>query len=196
MKKTRRCGGGGMAPRVKRSGTNTSAPRKSKVVVEFPCTVRSFSEAIGLPVTQVLREMMAMGSMGNVNTQIDPEMAQLLAVALGVDAEFKMEVDLAEQTISQLTEARRSGPARAAPAGNHVLGTRQPRQDVAVGPHHRHRRGQWRKRRYHAAYPCLSNRKGWAEDFVRRYARSRGIHRNACPRRQRHRYRGAGRGGR
>ncbi len=47
----------------RRSGANTAAPRKSKVTLELPCTVRSFSEAIGISASQVLRQMlMSMGT--------------------------------------------------------------------------------------------------------------------------------------
>ncbi len=87
---------------IKRTGTNTAAPRKSKVTLELPCTVRSFSEAIGVPAQQVLRQMLTLGTMGNINAEIEPEMAELLAVSLGVEVDFKKEVDFAEQTLSDL----------------------------------------------------------------------------------------------
>ena len=34
---------------IRRTGANTAAPRRENVSVELPCTVRSFSEAIGVP---------------------------------------------------------------------------------------------------------------------------------------------------
>jgi translation initiation factor IF-2 len=91
------------APRViRRTGTNTAAPRKSLVTLELPCTVRSFSEAIGVSAPQVLRQMMNLGAVANINSEIEPEMAELLAVELGVQVEFKKEVDLVEQTLADL----------------------------------------------------------------------------------------------
>ncbi|HEX3726077.1 MAG TPA: translation initiation factor IF-2, partial [Pirellulales bacterium] len=87
------------------SGANTAAPRKSKVMLELPCTVRSFSEAIGVPAQQVLGQMLSLGTMANINAEIDPELAELLAVELGVEVDFRKEVDLAEQAISQLQQA-------------------------------------------------------------------------------------------
>ncbi len=91
------------APRViKRTGTNTAAPRKSKVMLELPCTVRTFSEAIGIPAQQVLRQLLTLGTMANINAEIDPDTAELLAVGLGVEVDFKLAVDLGEQTIAQL----------------------------------------------------------------------------------------------
>ena len=53
-----------------------------------------------------------------------------------------------------------------------------------------------RERRHHAAHPRLPGREGRPQDFVRRYAGPRGLHRDAGPRRQRDRHRRAGRGGR
>jgi translation initiation factor IF-2 len=89
---------------IKRTGTNTAAPRKSKVTLELPCTVRSFSEAIGVPAQHVLRQLLELGTMGNINSEIDTEMAELLAVELGVELDFKREVDLSEQVLAQLRD--------------------------------------------------------------------------------------------
>jgi translation initiation factor IF-2 len=89
---------------IKRTGTNTAAPRKTKVTLALPCTVRSFSEAIGVPAQQVLRQMLALGTMANINAEIEPDMAELLAVELGVEADFKREVDVAEQMLTELVE--------------------------------------------------------------------------------------------
>ncbi len=95
----------GPARRIRRTGTNTAAPRKSRVTLELPCSVRSFSEAIGVPVHQVLGQMLALGTMANINAEVDPELAELLAVELGVEVDFKKEVDVAEQTLSELLQA-------------------------------------------------------------------------------------------
>jgi translation initiation factor IF-2 len=91
---------------ARRTGANTAAPRKSKVTLSLPCTVRSFSEAIGLSASQVLRQLLTLGTMSNpnINSEIDPETAELLAVGLGVEVDFKQEVDLAEQTLTQLRD--------------------------------------------------------------------------------------------
>jgi translation initiation factor IF-2 len=89
---------------IKRTGTNTAAPRKSKIILELPCTVRTFSEAIGVPAQQVLGQMLALGTMANINAEVDPELAELLAVELGVEVDFKKEVDVAEQTLADLLQ--------------------------------------------------------------------------------------------
>jgi len=87
---------------IRRTGTNTAAPRKGKVTLELPCSIRTFSEAIGIPAQQVLRQLLALGTMANINAELDVETAELLAVELGIEAEFKRPVDLAEQTFEQL----------------------------------------------------------------------------------------------
>ena len=86
--------------RLKRSGTNTAAPRKSKAVLEFPCSVRSFSEAIGVPAKQVLGKLLSLGTMKTINAEIDPEMAELLAVELGVELEIRRAVDVEQEFLA------------------------------------------------------------------------------------------------
>jgi translation initiation factor IF-2 len=89
---------------IKRTGTNTAAPRKGKATLEFPCTVRSFSEAIGVPAQQVLRQLLGLGTMGNINSEIEPEMAELLAVELGVEIDFKHAVDEGEEALAKIRD--------------------------------------------------------------------------------------------
>ena len=59
----------------RRSGpsTNTAAPRKDKVLLDLPCTVRSFSEAAGVPAVKVLLTLQQMGdeTSSNINSPID-----------------------------------------------------------------------------------------------------------------------------
>lgn len=90
--------------RPKRTGTNTAAPRKGKVVVELPATVRSFSEGIGVPARQVLGKLLAFGKMSNINAEIDRETAELLAIELEADVEFKTAVNLEDQLLTQFED--------------------------------------------------------------------------------------------
>ncbi len=64
---------------IKRTGTNTAAPRKGRITLELPCTVRSFSEAVGVSASQVLRQLLGLGTLANanINSEIDAEMAEL-----------------------------------------------------------------------------------------------------------------------
>ncbi len=86
-----------------RRGVSTAAPRKGKVTLELPCTIRSFSEAAGVPTVQVLKTLMSMGMpVANVNMQIDPEMAEALALELGVELEFKQQESLEDTLLQEM----------------------------------------------------------------------------------------------
>ncbi len=85
-----------------RKGTNTAAPRKDKAVLEFPCTIRSFSEAAGVPASQVLRSLMGMGRMLTINANLDLETAELLATDLEVELELRQPQSLEEGILGEL----------------------------------------------------------------------------------------------
>ncbi len=89
---------------LNRRGTNTAAPRKDKVVVELPCSIRSFSEAAGTPVAQVLRILMGMQMMVNINSQIDFSTAELLATELDLDIELKAQESLEDELITEIED--------------------------------------------------------------------------------------------
>jgi len=92
--------------RLRRTGNvSTAAPRKSNVVVELPCTVRSFSEALGLQVQMVLGKLLELGIMSNITASLDRDSADLLAEELGVEVEFREQVDLEDKLISVVEEA-------------------------------------------------------------------------------------------
>jgi len=86
--------------RIRRVGTNTAAPRKSNVVVQLPCTVRSFSEALGIPARDVIRQLMSYGTLANINAEVDEETAELLAEEFDVQVELRPAVDREEQLLA------------------------------------------------------------------------------------------------
>lgn len=90
---------------VKRKGTNTAAPRKDRVQLELPCTVRSFSEAAGIPVAQVLRVLLSMQMMVNINAQLDLETAEMIATELELDLELREAGSLEDELISEIEES-------------------------------------------------------------------------------------------
>jgi translation initiation factor IF-2 len=90
---------------IKRKGTNTAAPRKERVQLELPCTVRSFSEAAGVPVAQVLRVLLNMQMMVNINAQLDLETAELIATELELDLELREAGSLEDELISEIEES-------------------------------------------------------------------------------------------
>ena len=100
----------------KRKGVNTAAPRKDAVVLELPCTIRSFSEAAGVPVGKVLATMMGMGMQTgvNINAQLDLETAELVAAELDLTIQLKAAESLEDSVISELEE-REDDPDSLAP---------------------------------------------------------------------------------
>lgn len=76
--------------------------RKEKVILELPCSVRSFSEAAGVPAARVLRSLMMMGTMANINSTLAQEQAEMVATDIGVDIEFKQAESLETSLINKL----------------------------------------------------------------------------------------------
>jgi len=91
--------------RIKRTGTNTAAPRKESLVLEMPCTVRYFSETIGVPARTILGKLLEMGTVTNIAANVDLELAEMLAAELGVEVKFEQHVDLEQQLIPELEAA-------------------------------------------------------------------------------------------
>ncbi len=89
---------------IRRTGANTAAPRRENVSLELPCTVRSFSEAIGVPARTILAKMLELGAISNIAATLDPDMAELLAGELGVSVNFTRPLDLEQKVLQPLEE--------------------------------------------------------------------------------------------
>lgn len=97
-------GGSRQYRRLRRTGnTNTAAPRKNKVVLDLPCTVKSFAENLGLPANAVLGKLFELGKMLTITASLDLETAELLAVAFDVEVDFRKEMS-AEEKLQQQFE--------------------------------------------------------------------------------------------
>ncbi|MCC9601504.1 translation initiation factor IF-2 [Stieleria sp. JC731] len=83
-------------------GTNTAAPRKEPVQIELPCTVRSFSEAASVPVAKVLKSMMTMGIMANINAELEFETAEVIAAELDLELQLKESETLEDELIAEI----------------------------------------------------------------------------------------------
>ena len=104
---------------------------------------------------------LAWSTMPNMSADLDRDTAELLAAEFGVKLDFKTPEDLEKKLLGRLRAVDDDpSPAGAAAAGRHLPRPRRPRQDVAVGPDHRHRRGLRREGRDHAAHPGLPRREG------------------------------------
>ena len=93
-------------PRMRRSGISTAAPRKNLVTLELPCTVRAFSEAVGVPARQVLMTLLSLseGSMPSITSNLDHATAELVADELGVQIELREQVTLEDRVLTAIDE--------------------------------------------------------------------------------------------
>jgi translation initiation factor IF-2 len=81
-----------------------TAARKEKVILEMPCTIRSFSEAAGVTAARVLRSLMTMGTMTTINSSLNQEQAELVAADLGVELEFRQAETLETSLIGKIND--------------------------------------------------------------------------------------------
>jgi len=84
------------------TGASTAAPRKERVAVQLPCTVRELSAAAGIPGADILRILMAEGVMGTLNTQLDPDMTELVAAELGITVDFKAAKSVEDEFLDEI----------------------------------------------------------------------------------------------
>jgi translation initiation factor IF-2 len=84
-----------------KSHGSTAAPRKGKVELELPATVRSFSEATGIGAGQVIKALMGVGIMANINALIPDEYVETIASECGVEVEFKAAETLEEKLLAR-----------------------------------------------------------------------------------------------
>ncbi|OYP35700.1 translation initiation factor IF-2 [Rhodopirellula sp. MGV] len=94
--------GRGQRRTLQHRGTNTAAPRKEPVQIELPCTVRSFSEAASVPVAKVLKSMMTMGIMANINAELEFETAEIIAAELDLELQLKESETLEDELITEI----------------------------------------------------------------------------------------------
>jgi translation initiation factor IF-2 len=89
--------------RPRRGATvSTAAPRKTNATIQVPCTVRAFSEAIGLSASDVLKKLLAFGmaSMPNMASMLDRDTVELLAAEIGVQLDVKTAEDLEKELLA------------------------------------------------------------------------------------------------
>jgi translation initiation factor IF-2 len=93
--------------RIKKKQKAGPQPRKGKVPIEVPITVRSLSEAIGVRSGELLMKLMNHGaSMNiNINSTIEPEMAEVLALEHGCELDVKRKADAEEHLLAEASKA-------------------------------------------------------------------------------------------
>lgn len=84
------------------STVSTAAPRKTNATIQVPCNVRAFSEAIGLPASEVLKKLLAFGmsTMPSMASMLDRDTVELLAAELGVQLDIKTAEDLEKELLA------------------------------------------------------------------------------------------------
>src|SRR5262245_44286103 len=75
-----------------------TSPRKGKTPIDLPITVRSLSEAIGVRSVQILFKLRDHNAPANltINSTLEPDISQLVALDFGVELEVKKPLDAEE----------------------------------------------------------------------------------------------------
>src|SRR5262249_12218678 len=77
-------------------------PRIGKVPLEVPITVRSLSEAIAVRSVEILFKRKDHGStVMTINSSVDPEMAEIIAMEYGAELEIKHPLDTEENVLEK-----------------------------------------------------------------------------------------------
>jgi translation initiation factor IF-2 len=96
-------------PKRHKSRGPTVAPRKTSAEIEYPITLRSLSEAIGIKANQLMRRMMDLtGQLVTINTSLEEDAAIELAMEFGVELSIAHE-ETAEDEFDRLLEDARVG---------------------------------------------------------------------------------------
>ena len=86
------------------------APKiENAVITTEDVTVKTLSEKTGRPVTEIIKQLMILGIMANINSSIDFTTAELVASELGVKLEQKIEKSYEEQLLDDVKEQEHDG---------------------------------------------------------------------------------------
>jgi translation initiation factor IF-2 len=92
--------------RIQRKGTNTAAPRKGKILVETPITIRALAEATGISPGKIQGKLLtSLQITSPITASLDAETVQLLAAELGVDVEVREQVSLEQRVLESAEQA-------------------------------------------------------------------------------------------
>ena len=82
-----------------------TAPRKGRVSLMTPVTVRTLSEAMGIPAKDIVRKLMERKQLVTINAELPLELAEELALEFGQELDIKKPLDPEEQLVAQLEAA-------------------------------------------------------------------------------------------
>ncbi len=95
----------GPKPKREKKGA-TPVDKKGRVTVELPITVRSLSEALGVKSGTLLFKLLSMGlpASVNINSSLEPEVAEEIAMEQGTELEIKRPPDAEDQLLAKAAE--------------------------------------------------------------------------------------------
>jgi translation initiation factor IF-2 len=76
-------------------GAHVTAARPTHVQITPPITIRELSEAMGIKSSDILKKLMAQGTMATVNQVIEPDVAQVIGLEFGLELTIKARESLA-----------------------------------------------------------------------------------------------------
>ncbi|MCS7306582.1 MAG: translation initiation factor IF-2 [Thermoguttaceae bacterium] len=92
------------AKRLIHTGRDTSQPRKQKIVLQAPCTVREFSEAVGIPARMIQKKLLEMGQLATLNTLLEQDSCELLVLEFGLNVDIRPPERLEEKVLRELEQ--------------------------------------------------------------------------------------------
>ncbi len=99
-----RMGNRKLAHKKKEQKTFVAPKIENAVITTEDVTVKTLSEKTGRPVTEIIKQLMMLGIMANINSSIDFMTAELVASELGVKLEQKIEKTYEEQLLDDVKE--------------------------------------------------------------------------------------------
>ncbi|MEX1229299.1 MAG: translation initiation factor IF-2 [Planctomycetaceae bacterium] len=93
------------APRRRRGKGPSSIAVKTSAEIDLPITVRSLSEAMGRPAKILLQTLFNQGRMATINTSLSEDVAEELAMEIGVDLTIRRPKSL-EESLLESVEAQ------------------------------------------------------------------------------------------
>jgi len=81
-----------------------SQPRKGKIPIELPITIRSLSEAMGVKSAELLMKLMSqgIGAGKTINSTLDSDLAEAIALEYGAELDVKQKLDAEDELIAAL----------------------------------------------------------------------------------------------
>jgi translation initiation factor IF-2 len=93
-----------LRPKKVKQKPRGTEPRKGKVPIDLPITVRSLCEAAGLKSGPLLFKLRDQGTIANINTTLDTDLAEAIALENGIELDIKKPLDVEERLLTAALE--------------------------------------------------------------------------------------------